>query len=776
MSTAGYVSSSGYSPVLKPSKECQIDPEAVTGIRGAYLRMRFSDHVPEACHLRFVPAGMRTEIGTVDDRLAETACWTYIDARPDGQPGYHLICLGEKCLTPTRPDVATQPTAQLNYLTNLLEHEVGHLRHTERDFTKVQAAAQEENMSMGAINVGEDCRIEALITKERDYHFAWDTYRDPPGPECLDNPPNAMIAARHFAGDRMLVSAHLATAKLTEAHVDCVLSYYQQLVNAQDTIAVVGIMRRFCNDYRKIGAPEEDQPQDGENSGSPSSGSSSPGAPPESSSSGSSGSSGSPSGAAGSPPSKSAPDEKKSEQEEPAKEPAPTKGSGKKESKKKDSQKKEPAGQDSAKKESTEKSESEAPGAGSSTPGTTEDSAKPESGSGSSSSSASGSEEPSSAAGSTPAGSGSGTSAPSPSTPTESTTGTPGATSQPAAPKAADHSTSATEKGTAATTPSTAESSTKPDPKSVREEVKGESSNDMELSEMIASQAELLDAIMKRCFDPTAVAVADKKAPDGDPNSGIGLHTEVEYSAGGKVLRAEGWGSIDRRRVDRCVATLLQAMRGHDEIIATDRPTRRLDHRLVTLGSDRPYKQRVEAVQGTGPLKVVVIMDCSGSMSQQCLPHGASPISEGRHFVAVLNELAKRRRVEGILALSKVGYSTAWCQAIRLPMPDKDILRITADGDGEGLAMALERLAPAIRDADMTALYTDGNITDVPIDKAKLHKKGVHLYGLYVGPDSRSPNLRTHTDYPITADSLEVLTGRYAKTLLNHRARRRTSA
>ena len=217
-------------------------------------------------------------------------------------------------------------------------------------------------------------------------------------------------------------------------------------------------------------------------------------------------------------------------------------------------------------------------------------------------------------------------------------------------------------------------------------------------------------------------------------------------------------------------------MRGHHEIVATDRPTRRLDHRLVTLGSERPYKQRVEAEHGTGPLKVVIIMDCSDSMSMQCLPNGVTPISEGRHFVAVLNELAKRRRVEGIVALSKVGYSTARCQAIRLPMPDEDILRITADGDGEGLAMALERLAPAIREADMTALYTDGNITDIPIDKPKLHKKGVHLYGLYVGPDSHSPNLRTHTDYPITADSLEVLTGRYAKTLISNRARRRTGA
>jgi len=296
----------------------------------------------------------------------------------------------------------------------------------------------------------------------------------------------------------------------------------------------------------------------------------------------------------------------------------------------------------------------------------------------------------------------------------------------------------------------------------------------MELSGLLASQGDLLDTIMKRCFDPTAIAVSDKSPPPGETDSGIGLHTEVEYSAGGKVLGALPWGAIDRRRVDRSVATLLQAMRGRQEIIATDRPTRRLDHRLATLGSERPYKQRVEAEQGTGPLKIVIIMDCSGSMSHES--KGISPISEGRHFVAVLNEMAKRRRVEAILALSKVKGATAWCQAIRLPMPDKDILRITADGDGEGLAMALERLAPAIRDADMPALYTDGNITDVPIDKQKLHRKGVHLYGLYVGPDSRSPNLRTHTDYPITADSLEVLTGRYAKTLLSNRARRRTGA
>lgn len=751
MSSATLVSSSGYSPVLQPTKDCAIHQDAVVGIRRAYLQMRFSDHVPEACHLRFVPAGLRTEIGKIDDSLSKTACWTYIGERPDGGAPYHLICIGEKCLSSTKAETTANPDIQLNYLTNLLEHEVGHLRHTERDFAKIQVVAEAEKISMSAINIGEDCRIEALITKERDHQFAWDTYRDPPEPDTLSNPPNAMIAARHFAGDRTLVAAHLATGGLTDEHVDCVVTYYQQLVAAQNTVAVVGIMRRFCDAFRKIGAPPEEPAQDSGAPGSPASGESSSASSPDQSAPSGSASGGTSPTDSGAQPQK---DPAAAKDKGPASDQAASKADAEA-----GNAGTEPASADPKDGEgSSDRAKQDPPGtASSANPSSNEKSKNVEKSPSSGNAGAeagSGAGSPGASAPELKPSSGSATSGTSIEQPPQATT--PPAEHTPGTPSAASDTLSN---------------------KPLRpEQVIGEDPNDMELSERIASQGDLLDTIMKRCFDPTAVAVVEKKPADGDVHSGIGLHTEVEYSAGGKVLGAAPWGAIDRRRVDRAVATLLQAMRGRQEIIETDRPTRRLDHRLAALGADRPYKQRIEAEQGMGPLKVVIIMDCSGSMSSECLGNGVSPISEGRHFVAVMNELAKRKRVDAILALSKVQQATAWCQAIRLPMPDKDILRITADGDGEGLAMALERLSPAIRDADMTALYTDGNITDIPIDKQKLHRKGVHLYGLYVGPDSRSPNLRTHTDYPITADSLEVLTGRYAKTLLSNRARRRVGA
>ncbi len=743
MSSAVLVSSSGYSPVLQPTKECTIHQEAVSGIRTAYLRMRFTDHVPEACHLRFVPPGLKTEIGRIDDSLANTACWTYISDRPGGGDPYHLICIGEKCLSSIKSD-PTNPGIQLNYLINLLEHEVGHLRHTERDFALIQQLAEAEKLSMGAINVGEDCRIEALISKERDHQFAWDTYRDPPNPESLSNPPNAMITARHFAGDRALVLAHLAKADLTEAHADCVVSYYHQLVAAPNTSAVVGIMRRFCDDFRRINAPDEESGEDGGASGSPS-----PEAKSKPSPSGSAGAGG---GSEGDASTSGTPPGEKDDGTPANSKPADANGA---ESQPPTTPKSEPGKSESAPKEKAEgEPKSGKSGEKSVQPGTGADGEQDDS---------------------------------------ASTPGEPGAGSGKSgevslAPKAAPESPASSAGTSPPTKPSTSREAaadpkagaaaepTKASTKAIHpEQVIGEEPNDMELSERLAKEGDLLETIMKRCFDPTAIAVTDKKPQDGNVEFGMGVHTEVEYSAGGTVLGETPWGAIDRRRVDRSVATLLQAMRGRQEIITTDRPTRRLDPRLAIFGSDRPYKQKVDAEQGTGPLKLVIIMDCSGSMSSGN-PDDPTPISEGRHFVAVINELAKRRRVEAILALSKVQQATAWCQAIRLPMPDKDILRITANGEGEGLAMALERLAPAIREADMTALYTDGHITDVAIDKEKLHRKGVHLYGLYVGPDSKSQNLRTHTDYPITASSLEVLTGRYARTLLSNRARRRVGA
>ena len=126
-------------------------------------------------------------------------------------------------------------------------------------------------------------------------------------------------------------------------------------------------------------------------------------------------------------------------------------------------------------------------------------------------------------------------------------------------------------------------------------------------------------------------------------------------------------------------------------------------------------------------------------------------------MVAALSSLASRGIVSGHVVLSAVvDERTVW-QRFALPMKLDAIQRIRAFGSAEGLESAIRSNLKLAQAADFVFVYTDANIYDEPIDKSRLHVKGVYTWGLYVGGYEELEELKKYFDKSLIRDTAEKL-------------------
>lgn len=139
------------------------------------------------------------------------------------------------------------------------------------------------------------------------------------------------------------------------------------------------------------------------------------------------------------------------------------------------------------------------------------------------------------------------------------------------------------------------------------------------------------------------------------------------------------------------------------------------------------------------PPKIVVCLDCSGSMNH------AHP--ETVLMVLFFNELAKMGAINGHLMLSKIKGQSPINAVIKLPLKDNhDILAIGFDGDGEGIEPAFAANEKLLSQAHLLVCVTDAHITDKPIDKRRWNKLGVRSIGCYIGEETAAPSLQNYFD------------------------------
>ena len=151
------------------------------------------------------------------------------------------------------------------------------------------------------------------------------------------------------------------------------------------------------------------------------------------------------------------------------------------------------------------------------------------------------------------------------------------------------------------------------------------------------------------------------------------------------------------------------------------------------------------------PKKVSLVIDCSGSMN-------GKHIEAARIFTRMLNSLSRSCLISGSLILSAVVNSTAMAELFAWPVQDEVIDRIYAFGTAEGLQSAITQHAVAIRSSEMVYVFTDGNITDEPLNLAELYRLGIDVCGLYVGDmDDAIEDLKRHFARSIVRESVGAL-------------------
>jgi hypothetical protein len=74
---------------------------------------------------------------------------------------------------------------------------------------------------------------------------------------------------------------------------------------------------------------------------------------------------------------------------------------------------------------------------------------------------------------------------------------------------------------------------------------------------------------------------------------------------------------------------------------------------------------------------------------------------------------------------------------LRLPFSEEKLFSLASNGNTEGFERCLQEHEDAVRWADLVCVYTDGNITDEPIDPERWKRLRTPSYGLYAGADCR---------------------------------------
>lgn len=159
--------------------------------------------------------------------------------------------------------------------------------------------------------------------------------------------------------------------------------------------------------------------------------------------------------------------------------------------------------------------------------------------------------------------------------------------------------------------------------------------------------------------------------------------------------------------------------------------------------------------------QITIIVDCSGSMYPTA--------HENSHLLLALGEIAKQHIIKGSIILSGVESRKAIHQEFNLNEIDEDLVRkIPFHYTGEGLQSAIIQNENVITKRDLCLVITDGAITDDPIDKKRLHSKGVYTVGSYIGNPKNSAHLQKWFDAAVSRRSGTSLAAALGKVIRNN--------
>lgn len=281
-------------------------------------------------------------------------------------------------------------------------------------------------------------------------------------------------------------------------------------------------------------------------------------------------------------------------------------------------------------------------------------------------------------------------------------------------------------------------------PEAASQEANSGGMQDASLSLQLSSDPQLAQEFAEGCKP----ASGSDAQPGAVPSSPGQAAPEAAQASKGNARDSGLRTPVDTQELAEAIAALSRLWQPRKVRVTTSVPTRRVSIRHHLQGRG-PYRETVDASRRSK--RVALVVDCSGSMS-------GSHISAARSLIAALSHLAKSNAVEGYVILSKVGESGACWERFQLPLAMPTIESIQADGAAEGLAHALEGNRGILAEMDALMVFTDGNITDAPLNKRWLHSLGIFTAGIYVGTRSDAAQaLEKYFDRVWVRPNLKVL-------------------
>lgn len=213
-------------------------------------------------------------------------------------------------------------------------------------------------------------------------------------------------------------------------------------------------------------------------------------------------------------------------------------------------------------------------------------------------------------------------------------------------------------------------------------------------------------------------------------------------------------GKFNPARASAVEDRLARWLRGGEERrVKTVFPNKIFSARDYARGSKRVYRGRRRTSEGVK--KVLLLVDCSGSMK-------GTPALNGLTLLQVINRLHRKGEVD-----ARVFLTYGPNEELPLPFEEERLFSLASKGGTEGFERCIRENEEAVRGADVVFAYTDGQITDDPIDRERWRRLGTPSFGLYAGDghEEYARKLEKWFEHGIAAPSLERMIDAFVKEL-----------
>jgi len=283
----------------------------------------------------------------------------------------------------------------------------------------------------------------------------------------------------------------------------------------------------------------------------------------------------------------------------------------------------------------------------------------------------------------------------------------------------------------------------------------GESLSGKELKELTGKSIKVLEG--GHGFGMSeGLATEDAKARQQKSNK-FENHPLTEYSNGDLLQTSNG--TYDISQVPLLVSKYKKAFVGYKAKGPTEIPGKKLNIRSII--SRKPDIYIGERNKSWKSRKIALVVDTSGSM-------GGEPISNARLLVRVLSDLTRSGYCSGHVILSGVRGKSLH-QTFKLPITEDIITRIPGNYGAEGIEQAFKGTQGILKKADYVLTFTDGHITDTPMNREYWHAMNICSYGLYVNSNANLNDYRDsllrHFDRVIAKKNMMELTDRLIRMI-----------